>query len=144
MRRSQTFRRVTTLHFLFTTLEPNIKPYDLRIFWSFYGWRKGRALRSFWIKKLLYRYPKISCFIEEPSTLTSNFIYWWKCRKNIEVVLFYCKSENQVADISTKSLHVSIFEFLTESCDVAVFDSGGVLFYILRTYLNGLETSSDY
>lgn len=105
---------------------------------------KGESFEILLDKKATISISKDIVFHRRTKHFNIKFYLLMEVQKNIEVVLFYCKSENQVADISTKSLHASIFEFLTESCDVAVFDSGGVLFYILRTYLNGLETSSDY
>ncbi|XP_049369398.1 uncharacterized protein LOC125834277 [Solanum verrucosum] len=47
-----------------------------------------------------------------------KFYFLREVQKNGEVVLFYCKAENQVADIFTKSFHVSRFEFLREKLGV--------------------------
>lgn len=47
-----------------------------------------------------------------------KFYFLTEVQKNDEVVLLYCKSENQVADIFTKSFHVSRFEFLKEKLGV--------------------------
>jgi hypothetical protein len=52
--------------------------------------------------------------MEKPNTLTSNSIFLQKVQKNGDVMLIYCKSENQLADLFTKPLLVSRFEFLKQ------------------------------
>ncbi|KAJ8764618.1 hypothetical protein K2173_006700 [Erythroxylum novogranatense] len=47
-----------------------------------------------------------------------KFYYLREVQKNGEVMLVYCKTENQIADIFTKSFHVSRFEFLREKLGV--------------------------
>ena len=47
-----------------------------------------------------------------------KFYFLREVQKNGEVMLVYCKTENQVADIFTKSFHVNRFEFLKEKLGV--------------------------
>jgi len=52
--------------------------------------------------------------MEKPNTLTSNSIFLQKVQKNSDVMLIYCKSENQLADLFAKPFLVSRFEFLKQ------------------------------
>lgn len=58
---------------------------------------------------------------------TKNFnikLYFLReVQKNGEVKLIYCKSENQLADLFTKSLPVNRFEFLRQRIGVCSFSS---------------------
>lgn len=63
----------------------------------------------------------------ELSTSKSSFSSWEKCKKIRDIILLYCKTEEQLADTLTKHLPVSKFELLRQIWSLQFPKQGGVL-----------------